>query len=130
MSHFRFHKKPITSVEWAPDDENCLAVACADNSISVWDMSLEADDEAELVMLSGGAGGAGGAGSAAAAEAAGLLPSRRDPALADIPPQLLFLHQGQEDVKEVHWHKQLPGVLFSTAADGMNVWKPDITVTT
>lgn len=43
--------------------------------------------------------------------------------MAGIPPQLLFLHAGQEDVKEVRFHRQLPGVVFSTAADGFNIFK-------
>lgn len=52
LAHFRWHKKPITSVEWAYDDENVLVVASEDNQVSVWDMSLEQDEEAEMALLS------------------------------------------------------------------------------
>jgi hypothetical protein len=43
---------------------------------------------------------------------------------ADLPAQLLFIHAGQTDVKEAHWHAQIPGMLASTAADGLHVFKP------
>lgn len=35
------------SVDWHPYDETLLAVASADNTVSLWDMSVEADDDEE-----------------------------------------------------------------------------------
>ncbi|CAN0345439.1 unnamed protein product, partial [Ectocarpus sp. 12 AP-2014] len=102
VAQFRWHKAPITSIEWHPTDESMLAVSGADNQLTVWDLSVEADDEAAAGMAGGG--------------------------LKDLPPQLLFIHQGQTDIKELHFHPQIPGVIMSTAADGFNIFKPATTV--
>eukprot|EP00276_Gloeochaete_wittrockiana_P013344 CAMPEP_0184333682 /NCGR_PEP_ID=MMETSP1089-20130417/2631_1 /TAXON_ID=38269 ORGANISM="Gloeochaete wittrockiana, Strain SAG46.84" /NCGR_SAMPLE_ID=MMETSP1089 /ASSEMBLY_ACC=CAM_ASM_000445 /LENGTH=513 /DNA_ID=CAMNT_0026657609 /DNA_START=47 /DNA_END=1588 /DNA_ORIENTATION=+ len=41
----------------------------------------------------------------------------------EVPPQLLFEHQGVEDPKEIHWHPQIPGVIISTSANGFCLFK-------
>lgn len=93
---FDWHKEPITSVEWHPYQESVIVVASEDNSVSVWDLGLEADadvDESDLDVK--------------------------------VPPQLIFVHRGQKDVKEVHLHSQIPSLVVSTSQSGFNIWKPD-----
>lgn len=48
--------------------------------VTVWDLSVEEDDEAAMAQEEG-----------------------EEP----LPPQLLFVHQGQEDIKELHFHPQV-----------------------
>ncbi|XP_064594876.1 glutamate-rich WD repeat-containing protein 1-like [Liolophura sinensis] len=92
---FKHHTAPITSVEWNPADSSVFASSGADDQLSLWDLALERDSD----IPKEGAG---------------------EP---DVPPQLLFIHQGQTDIKELHWHPQLPGVVISTAHSGFNVFR-------
>lgn len=108
ISHFKWHAGPITSVQWAPDDENVLCVASEDNTVTLWDMSLEEDAEAEIAFTG----------------------KKESTGLDNVPPQLLFHHAGQENMREAHFHPQLPGVVFSVAESGFNIWKPDVYYTT
>lgn len=93
LSHFSWHREAITSIEWHPSDSSTLVVSGSDNQTSLWDLSLERDVE---------------------------QPIDKDD---NIPPQLLFIHQGQKDIKESHWHNQIPGTIISTSYSGFNIFK-------
>ncbi|KZS12453.1 glutamate-rich WD repeat-containing protein 1 [Daphnia magna] len=97
VATFKHHTAPITSVEWHPTDSTVFASAGADDQIALWDLALEKDEE--------------------------VAGSNVEPELADLPPQLLFIHQGQKEIKELHWHPQIPGMLISTAITGFNIFK-------
>lgn len=91
---FSFHQQPITSVEFHPTEDSIVAVGSADSTVTLWDLSVELDDEE----------------------------SRDTGGVEDVPPQLLFVHYCK-DVKEVHWQKQAPGTVVATGADGFSVFK-------
>ncbi|EEB06083.1 WD repeat protein Rrb1 [Schizosaccharomyces japonicus yFS275] len=97
VASFKWHKAPITSIEWHPNEESVIAVAGADDQVSMWDLSVELDVEEQQVRTSEGMGA--------------------------LPPQLMFVHMGQQHIKELHWHRQIPGVVISTAQSGINVYK-------
>jgi len=86
---FTFHQQPITSIEFHPTEDSIVSVASADSTITLWDLSVELDDEE----------------------------SKDTGGMEDIPPQLLFVHY-HKDVKEVHWHRQAPGVVIGTGGEG------------
>ncbi|CBQ68229.1 related to RRB1-involved in the regulation of ribosome biosynthesis [Sporisorium reilianum SRZ2] len=96
VAHFDWHKAPISSVEWHPTEDSIFAAAGRDDQVTLWDLSVEQDDD----------------------EHAGL-----EAGLKDVPPQLLFCHHGLTDCKELHWHPQVPGMLATTALDGFNIFK-------
>ncbi|GAA5834074.1 hypothetical protein JCM5353_002056 [Sporobolomyces roseus] len=98
VAAFSWHTAPITSIEWHPTEDSCFAAAGADDQVTLWDLSVEEDEDERP---------------------SGPEADR----LKDVPAQLLFCHQGQKDIKEVHWHPQVPGTVISTASDGFNIFK-------
>ncbi|MBN3299255.1 GRWD1 protein, partial [Amia calva] len=96
VASFKQHSAPVTSVQWSPADPSVFAAAAADDVVSQWDLSVESGDPSGQVS--------------------GVT-------TAQLPPQVLFLHQGQTEVKELHWHPQLTGLLVTTALSGFNVFR-------
>lgn len=103
VASFQWHTAPISSVEWHPQEESVFAASGRDDQVTLWDLSVEADDEET---------GLGGN----SAELKG--PDGRE-----VPNQLLFCHHGATEIKELHWHPQIPGALLSTSADGFHLFK-------
>lgn len=99
VASFKWHTGPITSIEWHPTEDSIFAASGADDQVTLWDLAVEQDDE-EMGVAN---------------------PSSEDGRA--VPSQLLFVHQGQKDIKEVHWHPQIPGAVISTALDGFNIFK-------
>ncbi len=89
VASFNFHKEQITSIEWHPSDDSIVAVAAGDNTLTLWDIAVEFDDEE----------------------------SRNTADAKDVPPELLFVHY-MEMVKECHWHPQIPGMVMGTGGGG------------
>lgn len=95
VASFKQHTAPVTTVEWHPEEATVFASGGADDQIAQWDLSVEHDQNDE----------------------------EQDSDVAALPPQLLFIHQGQSDVKELHWHPQCPGTVISTAHSGFNFFR-------
>lgn len=88
VASFNFHTQPITSIEWHPTEDSIVAVASDDNTVTLWDLSVELDDE-----------------------------ESRDAGMSDVPSQLLFVHY-MEMAKEIHWQEQMPGTIMATGSGG------------
>ncbi|EMC97746.1 hypothetical protein BAUCODRAFT_31747 [Baudoinia panamericana UAMH 10762] len=94
VANFSFHKEQITSLEWHPTDDSIVSVCAGDNTLTLWDLAVELDDEE----------------------------SRYTADVKDVPPQLLFVHY-MDQLKECHWHPQIPGAVMATGGSGFGVFK-------
>lgn len=92
----KFHSGPITSLQWCPTEKGVLAACGADDALTQWDLGLERDPEADIGDMGGD---------------------------DELPPQLLFVHMGDPDPKELRWHPQCPGVMLCTGINGISVFR-------
>lgn len=97
VASFTWHRAPVTSIEWHPTEDSIFAASGADDQVTLWDLAVEQDDDESGAVDNDGE--------------------------TTVPSQLLFVHQGQKDIKEIHWHPQMPGSVISTALDGFNIFK-------
>jgi len=95
ISNIKWHKGPISSLAWDPFEDSQLAVSSEDNRVSIWDFAVEPDDNQLFDNLN-----------------------------QEIPQQLIFLHQGQENIKDIKFHPAYKNFLVSTAENGINVFRP------
>ena len=95
----QFHKSAITSIEWHPTEVGIFMASSEDDNTSLWDLGLEQD-------------------AAVSSETSATTEKQED-----LPVQLLFLHSGQREVRESHWHPQVPGLIITTALDGFNIFR-------
>ncbi|MES1911538.1 MAG: hypothetical protein MHM6MM_003953, partial [Cercozoa sp. M6MM] len=96
---YGYHRGAITSVQWSPHDASMFVASGEDNQCTIWDLSAETDTEVATQGASLGA--------------------------LQVPQQLMFDHRGQNEIKEVHWHPQIPNMLVSTSREGFHIFMPD-----
>ena len=96
ITEIKWHTGPINSIMWDPFDERQLAVCSEDNRLSVWDFSVEPDEKKLF-----------------------------DNYNHEIPQQLVFLHQGQINLKDVKFHPVFKNMLISSAENGLNLFRPN-----
>jgi len=98
ITRIRWHTQAITSLQFEPGEDSVLAVASADNKLTIWDFSVEVDEESATAQIDD----------------------------LEIPPQLMFLHQGQTNIKELRFHPLYREMLLTTAEDSYNVFRPNL----
>jgi ribosome assembly protein RRB1 len=101
IATFKHHVAPITSIEWHPTDSTVFGASGDDNQITLWDLAVERDEEDQSSKEN----------------------DEDEAQVSQLPPQLLFIHQGQNEIKEIHWHHQIPGLVLSTALSGFDVFR-------
>jgi len=123
LKAFKYHSGPITSVRFSPNEPTVFASLSSDGLAAIWDYDIEGPADPD------GAGAEGtGTEGADPAEVVESAPSRYPEAtrkaLGALPPELVFLHMGLEDPKELAFHPQIPGCIAVTDLSGLQLFKP------
>ncbi|OAF68410.1 Glutamate-rich WD repeat-containing protein 1 [Intoshia linei] len=99
------HIGSITSVEWNPKEKGVFCASSEDDTVVQYDIYIEKDNDG--------------------------IPTKNNHVLTDqdlqdvsnIPEQVLFVHGGQEEIKEVHWHKQYTGLVITSSQNDLNIFR-------
>ena len=103
VANFAFHRAPGDLGGVGAFRSAMLATASADHTVCVWDLAVERDAEEEAAAMS--------------AEGNAVAPE-------DLPPQLMFVHQGLRDPGgSCTGTIRSRGMCLTTAADGFNAFK-------
>ena len=102
ITQIHWHSDAITSIQFEPREESVLAVTSADNKMTLWDFSVEVDEADQQAMQA------------------------NEELNIEIPPQMMFLHQGQRNMKELRFHPQYACLMATTAEDSFNIFRPNL----
>lgn len=91
----KHHTKPITSVEWHPTEDGVFAASGEDDQVTIWDFGVEESAEHQIQGNNG----------------------------EKIPQQLLFIHAGHKEYKELHWDKEKPGNIMTTSGTDFSIFR-------
>lgn len=133
----RAHDCDVNALSWNARAPALLATGGEDGGVRVWDLRHPARAalshlglHAEAVVSLGWAPhdewslAVGAADDRVSLWDLSVEPDAAAPAPDGVPDQLLFLHQGVEELREVGWHPLLHNVLFCTAASGFHLFEP------
>jgi ribosome assembly protein RRB1 len=109
VASFLYHRGPIYSIEWNRVESSMFCVSSGDDSISVWDLSLEPLLEETPTD-----------------EMRDLDQAQNDKGSGEIPPQLLFIHEGMVSAREAHWIERggKHDLLAAVGQSGLHVFLP------